>query len=427
VNYAFASPSNPGANGGNIIYAISSDIHSISGFPPNPHAITSFNANGLPTAGSASIVILGDGHGNLPTIYLQHYSLEADYQFSKQLVASVTYQGSVGRHLIQHMTPNSGAVVAGYTLNTLVPNGGGDWWINSGVSSNNAMLLEVKHPIAHHFTADAQFQWAKSMDTNGSGPYYEDPYFPEYSGYSYGPSDFNVGKSFKAFGVWQPVIFHGDSAWLEKIVGGWSIAPIFQWHTGFPYSAIYGTGQSLYCNNCGYFNIRPSNPVKGGSDHSNHAFINGTNYAGITSATLTQTATVNGSVTVVQYSNKYFATGNFRNAMQAASGTGFPSPNIALPGAPGIGRNAFVGPSYHNFDLSITKAFGIPNTRLLGENARFEIRADMFNLFNLLNLNPTSVTNNIAASSGGAVPNYFGADQTALGGRTISFQMRFSF
>jgi len=421
VNYAFASPTNPGANGGNIIYAISSDIHSLNGFPPNPHAITSFNANGLPTAGNASIVILGDGHGNLPTIYLQHFSLGADYQFGKNLVASIGYQGSLGRHLIQHMTPNSGAVVAGYTLNTLVPNGGGDWWFNGGMSSNNAMLIDVKHPFVHHFSAEAQFQWAKSLDTNGSGPYYEDPYTPQGVGYSYGPSEFNVGKSFKLFGVWQPVIFHGDSAWLEKIVGGWSFAPIFQFHTGFPYSPTYGIQQSLYCNNCGYFNIRPANPVKGGSDHSNHAFINGTNYAGITSAVLTQTATVNGNAnTVIQYSNKYFATANFRNAMQAASGTGFPSPNIALPGTPGLDRNAFVGPSYHGFDLSVTKAFGLPTTRLLGENARFEVRADMFNLFNILNLNPSNVTNNITSAS-------FGSDIVALGGRTISFQMRFSF
>ena len=64
VNYSFSSPTNPGTNGGNIIYAISSDIHSLNGFPPNPHAITSYTPNGLPTAGSASVTIIGDGYGN---------------------------------------------------------------------------------------------------------------------------------------------------------------------------------------------------------------------------------------------------------------------------------------------------------------------------------------------------------------------------
>jgi hypothetical protein len=81
--------------------------------------------------------------------------------------------------------------------------------------------------------------------------------------------------------------------------------------------------------------------------------------------------------------------------MQAANGTGFPSANVALPAIPGLRRNAFVGPNYRNFDASLTKAFGLPNTRLLGENAKIEIRADAFNLFNILNLDPAQVRNNV--------------------------------
>ena len=170
---------------------------------------------GLPTAGNASVVIVGNGYGNLPTTYIQHFSLGTDYQFGKNIVASIGYQGSLGRHLINHMNPNAAGVVGGWTLNPLVT--GGDFWLNSGISSNNAMLVEVKHPFAHHFQADAQFQWAKSLDTNASGPYNEDPYYPLLPAYSYGPSDFNVGKSFKIFGLWQPVFFHGGHSWMEKV------------------------------------------------------------------------------------------------------------------------------------------------------------------------------------------------------------------
>ena len=57
---------------------------------------------------------------------------------------------------------------------------------------------------------------------------------------------------------------------------------------------------------------------------------------------------------------------------------------------------------------------------VLGEDARFEIRADIFNLFNLLNLNPTQVNNNVTQAG-------FGQDSSALGSRTVSFQARFSF
>jgi hypothetical protein len=418
VNYTFTSPTNPGTNGANIIYGVSSDIHSLSGFPPNPHAITAYNSNGLPTAGSANVIIVGDGYGHLPTTYIQHFSLETDYQFGKDIVASVGYQGSLGKHLLNHMNPNAAGVVAGWTLNPQVT--GGDFWLNGGMSNNNAMLVEVKHPFARHFSADVQFQWAKSLDTDGSGPYYEDPYFPLAPGYSYGPSEFNVGKSFKTFALWQPVFFHGDKAWVEKIVGGWSLSGIFQFHTGFPYSPTYSIPQSLYCTQCGYSNIRPFYLGNGGHDHSNHAFINQTNFANNVVGKPV-TATINGTSGVtVQQSTTYFATPNFGNAMQATTGTGFPSPNRALPPIPGLLRNAFTGPIYHGLDASLAKSFGLPNTRLLGESANIEIRVDTFNLFNMLNLDPAQVGSNVTASN-------FGRDTTALGGRTVSFQARFSF
>ena len=420
VNYQFTSPSNPGTNGGEIIYGISSSPTSLSGFPKNPNAITSYNANGLPTAGSATIVVVGDGYGNVPTIYVQHYSLDTQYELPWQLVASVGYQGSVSRHLIDHLTPNSYAVVHGYALNPLIPGGGGDFWLNEGSANNNAFLAELKHNFAHQFSFDAQFMWAKSMDTDGSGPYYEDPYYPASPIYSYGPSEFNVGKSFKLFGLWQPVIFHGDKQWLDKIVGGWSISGIMDFHTGFPYSPTYGISQSLYCQGCGYQNLRPFYTTKGGNNLTNSAFINGTNFAGITSVQNKSSKTINNSNTVYAYSNKYFTVPDFTNAITWSSATGFPAANVALPAAPGLGRNAFVGPHYRDVDASISKGFGIPNTRVLGENAKLEIRADFFNIFNILNLNPSNVTSDITSTN-------FGSDFVALGGRTIDFQARFSF
>jgi hypothetical protein len=419
VNYQFQSPSNPGTNGANIIYGISSSPTSLNGFATNPHAITSYNSANLPTAGNANVIIIGTGNGSLPTQYAHHFSLDTQYQIGHQLVASLGYQGSLSRHMINHQTPNSAAVVAGVPLNPLVT--GGDYWTSGGSGNNNALLLELKHPFVHHFTADAQFQWAKSMDTDGSGPYYEDEYYPWNAAYSYGRSDFDVGKSFKLYGLWQPVIFHGSNNWAEKVVGGWSLSGILQLHTGFPFSPNYGIPQSLYCSQCGYFNLRPYYLGGGGNDHSNKAFETGSNFAGITANEVKQTATVNGNAgTTVAYSNKFFAVPNFASSMQAASGTGFPNPNVALPPRPGLNRNAFTGPGYRDIDASLSKAFGLPNTRLLGESAKFEVRVDTFNLFNIKNLDPGQVRNNVNQSN-------FGQDTNVLGARTVSFQGRFSF
>ena len=124
----------------------------------------------------------------------------------------------------------------------------------------------------------------------------------------------------------------------------------------------------------------------GGTAHSNSAFENaGTNFPGITTGAATTTQTVNGSAnTTVAYSNKYFNVTNFANAITATNGTGFPAGNVALPPPPGADRNSFTGPGYKDIDASLSKAFGLPNNRVTGENAKLEIRADAFNLFNML-------------------------------------------
>jgi hypothetical protein len=94
------------------------------------------------------------------------------------------------------------------------------------------------------------------------------------------------------------------------------------------------------------------------------------------------------------------------------------APYGPVPGLPGIGRNAFVGPHYFDIDATLSKAFGFPNMKVLGENAKLEFRANFFNLFNKLNL--WNIQNNLNDP-------HFGEAQNALGSRTIEMQARFSF
>ncbi len=413
--FAFASPNNPGANGKSIVYGVSSSPTSLTGFAPNPNAITTYNSAGLPTAGSASITAFGNLNGTVPTPYAHHYSLETSYEVGRELVASVGYQGSSSHHLINHQSPNSAAVVAGAPLNPLIPNGGGDYWTSAGAANNNALLIEVKHPMLHRFSLDAQYQYAKSLDTDGSGPYYEDEYFPLGAGYSYGRSDFNVGQSFKVFGLWQPVFFHGSNSWAEKIAGGWSLSGIMQIHSGFPWTPNYSLSSSLYCPNCGYNNLRPvymGGAKRSGSNAAFEANKGEANSNFFNPGTPVQTGNMN------NYANNYFVVGDYTAAV--TNNAGGTTANVALPPLPGSGRNTFDGPRYRDVDGSLTKGFGIPNTRLLGESARLEIRADVFNVFNLLNLNTSNISTNINADN-------FGRTTGVLGARTVTFQGRFSF
>ncbi len=373
---------NPG-----IVYSTSSDLHTFN-YPSNPNAIVSFGSNGLPTTCSVNVGIYPT---NLPTMLTHHYSLDTQYDLGHQFVATLGYQGSLSRNTYFHSNPNAIPAAKGYALNPQI--GSGDYWAVNGSGNYNAMLLELKHQFSHQFMADAQFQWAKSMDTS-SAPYSEQIYAFNPS-YNYGRSDYNVGKAFKVYGMWQPVFFRGSHSWIEKIAGGWSISGILNIHSGFPWNPVISipTG-SLYCGLCNYSQVLPAAYLGGaGSSTSNDQFKTGSNYP-------------NGGAA-------YFSTPTYT----AYTGSNYGSAN---PPAPGIHRNSLTGPGYRDVDMTLAKSFGLPNIPGLGENAKFEFRADAYNLFNNLNFDPTKISNDIHALN-------FGVAQAALGARTVSLTARFSF
>ena len=97
--------------------------------------------------------------------------------------------------------------------------------------------------------------------------------------------------------------------------------------------------------------------------------------------------------------------------------------DIESQGPPGIGRNSFRGPRYFSTDLSVTKQFQTAGLHL-GEAAALDVRANLYNLFNTLNLTPFGFFDpGIFADSA-----QFGrATQPGLAGRVVEFQGRFSF
>jgi hypothetical protein len=94
---------------------------------------------------------------------------------------------------------------------------------------------------------------------------------------------------------------------------------------------------------------------------------------------------------------------------------------------PGVGRNSQRGPGYFDIDATLSKSFGLPKMPVLGEGAKFEFRANFYNLFNRLNL--TGVDDTVANWNGAAYVTdpQFGEAQGALGSRTIELQARFNF
>jgi hypothetical protein len=403
TNYISNSSKSPTQINPDVVYAVSSSPTNIFGFPANPNAITTFNSAGLPAAGGAN---LGGLPGHMPTEYSEHYSLDIEYDLGHMLVANVGYEGGLGRHLLYNYDATALGEIQGAPQNPLVNSV--NTFGSSGTSNNNMMLAGLKHQFSHTFSAEAQFTWAHSMDTD-SGPYSRDAYLYN-PGYSYGRSDFDVNKSLKVFGVWQPVIFHGGHAWEEKVAGGWSLSGILTLHSGFGWTPVYTAPHQIYCNTCnyGYENLRPHYLGGAGNSTSNDAFKTGSNFPNSGAA---NTGTNND-----QFSNNYFEVPNYADAI--TDNPGQSTTNFIPP--PGLDRNTFPGPGYRDVDFTIAKAFGLPNMRVLGENAKIEFKANMLNAFNLLNINPSSLSTNIGNSN-------LGQASSALGSRVVDIQARFSF
>jgi hypothetical protein len=382
--------------GSNLLYSVPSNVHQFSNWPINGAAVESFSpTTHLPVSGAP--VSLVQIQNNLPTPVTYHYSLEAQYEFSPNWVATLGYEGSQTRHdtiqnnLVWLYAPENPMV---RSLN---------YFYNGANASFNSLLAEVQHRVSHSFDIDAQYMWGRSID-EGSDDYYIDDY-PYNITYARGPSDYNVAQSFKLWGTWAPNFLASRGGLLAKTLGGWEMSGILEVHTGFPWTPVYtNTGCNIIFVSSGYCDLRPAAYLGGAhTNYSNSTFMksNG-NFP-------------NGALS-------YFTVPPFQK------GPVFPATG-PIPPPPGVSPNGFTGPGYRDFDAMLAKTFGLPKMKVLGENAQFELRGDFFNLFNTLNLTPFAPNSpsTIISNDGKTSNPLFGGAQSALAGRIIELTARFSF
>ena len=378
------------------------DVHSFYGYGPNPFGTASFDPNTnlpLPGPNFSPIDLTGfPSHWDDTRTY--RYSVEGQYDLGRQWVATLGYQGTATRDLTRQYNLNLLLFATqGVPFNPIVPHV--DWYDEGGRANFNALLAEVRHQFGHSFQFNGQYRWSRAMDTGSNN--YANGNYQFTMDKDYGKSDYDTAHAFKFFGMWQPTLFHGTHKWVEKIAGNWTLSGILNAHSGFPYNPIYNNFcDAVYAGSCGgggTSSLRPAAYLGGASgDHGNDAFIRqGGDFPNGAAAYFTPPS---------------FTAGPDFSAVVAGATPG------PIPGPPGIVRNAFVGPHYFDIDATISKAFGLPNMKVLGENAKVEFRANFFNLFNNLNLfNIQGDLNNT----------HFGQPQAALGARTIEMQARFSF
>jgi len=404
-----------------IMYATASDLHSLN-YPANPAFQTTFGTNGLPASGSAQIHIFPQ---TMPTIRAEHWSGDMQYEFLPKWTASLGYQGSHSSNIIANAQIGPYAAANGYSLNnpSVQYNSWTNYWNASGHGNYHAIIAEARTSSWRGLLFDTQFTWARSWDTN-TGPYTEDIY-PYSGGLNYAPSDNNIARAWKFYGSYTPKFFTGRSAWMERTLGGWTLTGIFNAHTGFPWTPQYGLpgvqvqtptgpvteGQSMYCANCWYNNLYPVAMSGAGRGTGNSAYETGSNFGG----------QAGNHLSYFTLPNSYSGSGAYSSAYYCDPNTGICPYGNNNPQS-GMRRNWITGPGYRSLDASLVKAFGLPNTRVLGEGARFEFRLDAYNLFN--NLNLTGGNGGIDRS---ILDSNFGRSNGALAARVITLGARFEF
>jgi hypothetical protein len=322
-----------------------------------------------PTGGTA-LVSPSTVDTGISTPALFAYNLKIEQQIAPSTSLSVAYNGSHSYHQIMNGDLNEPAyqVLANgriyypttNKLNSNVANTT-SWW--SGASGNyNALVVDLRHDLAHGLQFRANFTWAKNLDDGSAwntSVSSNTPAFvtvPSLPHLDYGPAATDIRRAVAINGTYElpfgrgKALFANGNHITESFVSGWSLSSIANFLTGFPFSPQLGY------NPTGSGDSR--NPVR---------------------------PDVNTS-----FSGKLYPGGS--TAQRVAQ---FFNPNaFSAPAAGYVGntsRDGLVGPGYADWDASLLK------TTSLTERIRVQFRAEVFNVVNHTNL---QLPNEVVFSSG---------------------------
>ncbi len=366
-------------DGGLILYSLGSSDSPLS-YPGNPKLGGGVGPNNFPINGGTAQVYFEPQNFRLPYVY--GYSLETQIELPTKIVFTLGYQGSDSHHLTRVFDANLVYdAPAGATVQS-----NPSYFIKPDVTANyNSLNARVERRFAVGFQVAAKYRWSKSLDevSFGQPDASVNETYPRDLRSEYGPSDFDVTHFAVISGIWDLPVFRNKKEGVARFLGGWQLTGIFTAHSGFPWTPVD--------NNClqtpGQQFICPIRPVgySGGA---------GTNY-----------------------SNRTFLTqnGNF-------PGGGANFFTLTPVGPPGVGRNSFRGPHYQSMDMTFGKNTPLP---FLGEAGNLQLRINVFNVFNQLNLSPFTFNTNSTVVQ----DQFFGTagNTPALAGRVAELQARFSF
>ena len=308
---------------------------------------------------------------NFKTAYVQNFNLNTQYQVSRNTILQVSYVGSLGRRLfrlvdINQARPGIGATTAAlqprrpYYTNTLIANRTTIAAINqieSKASSNyHSAQVMLRTSNFHGLTAQGSYTYGHALDSV-SGTRGFAPQDSQNTAAEYGNADFDVRSTFNGYFVYEVPKFTDH---LKRLTTGWQGNAFITAYTGTPFSAKLGSTDN---SGTGEF-----------QDRLNQI---GDPKAGLTRKLVVPTS---GAPYVQWYTGSAFSA-----ATAGTFGT--------------TARNAYRGPGFSTVDAALVK-----NTPIR-EGISFQLRAEMFNVFNRMNLANPSLSGSPAGSSFGRSTN----------------------
>jgi hypothetical protein len=366
--------------------------------------------------------------------YSQNFNLTVERELGSQIIATVSYVGSLGRHEQIELEGNpitqaghdaclaSASCIANrsnqsflfptHTATPVVDARFGSINVypsiglisSTGNSSYNSLQVSAKKNFTHGLLFQASYTWSHSLD-NGSG--FEDSGFGgAHRGFNmfnpalnYGDSSFDARQRFVFAPVYQIPDWKNAPGlhWLPSIIGkGWGISGAMTFASGFPFDIRTSGSRSLFCSSNWQFYACPEVPVQ---------------TAGLKRV-------------------------DPRNPGIGASGQVFWfDPNVGFSDEPigGFGnvhRNPFHGPGINNTDVAISKnIYFVPGH----ENYYMQLRLESYNVYNHTQFSNPSGSVTFAGSStavggsGGTVNNTFGRITSAAAGRQSQLAIKIYF
>lgn len=302
------------------------------------------------------------------------------YQLPWKFVVEANYSGSRGRHLMNGDGPGgedynrfSGDLLDG-RRDRLNPSFAGVGLNESRINSRyHGISFQVQRRYAKGFAFQTAYTYGVAKDDAGSAMIVERPEL------DYGYAAFDIRHKVAMNFVWE-VPFKPANPVLNAVLGGWQVNGISIMQSGAPFTVTCGFAYPRCDFNADGVNNDRVNLPSFGTDFGNPSL----------------TEWVAGAFTAADF------------PLPAAGGVGT------------SGRNAFRGPGFKNVDLSLFKNFGFRGFTTKGST--IQVRLEMFNVFNWVNLN--NPAGNVNSAN-------FGRVQSARGGtggpRTVQFGLKYLF